>query len=113
MKLTLAIVCSLLLAGTPFVSAQAQTACVDVARAAHAACHCGMPCCGAPVSSNSQPAPAAPAPGSNQTQLLPLAPAALVWILPAAPASEISTAIPSLLKANRTPLFARNCAFLI
>jgi hypothetical protein len=110
-KATLAIVCSLLLAGTPFVLAQAPAACV--VRAAHVTCPCGMPCCGAPASPESQPAPATPAPASNQTQLLTLAPAALVFILPAAPASEISTGFPSPLTANRTPLFTRNCAFLI
>jgi hypothetical protein len=111
MKLTLAIVCSLLLAGTPFVLAQVPAACV--ARAAHTTCHCGGACCGTPASSKSQPAPAAPAPASNQTQLLTLTPAVLVWLLPAAPASEIASDFSALLTANRTPLYTRNCAFLI
>ena len=112
MKTTLAIVCSLLLVWTPIVLAQAPAACVT--RAAHPVCHCDMPCCcGAPASPKPQQVPTAPAPPSNQTQLLTLAPAALVWILPAAPMSELSTGFSSPLMANRTPLYTRNCAFLI
>jgi hypothetical protein len=111
MKLTLALLCSLLLAGTLFLPAPAPAACVG--RTAHVACPCGMPCCRAPAAPKPPAMPAAPAPASNQTQLLTVGPAALVWILPTAPRVEISTAFPSPLMANRTPLFARNCTFLI
>jgi hypothetical protein len=118
MKLVLAIICSLLLAGTPFVLAQAPVA--SVGHVAHTVCpcgmgcHCDMPCCcGRPASPKPQQVPTVPAPPSNQTQLLTLAPAALAWMLPAAPVSEIPAAFSSPLTANRIPLFTRNCAFLI
>jgi hypothetical protein len=110
-KTTLAIVCSLLLAWTPIVPAQAPAA--GVARVAHACCHCGKACCAAPSSPDSQPVPAAPVPASYQSQLLTLAPAALAWILPDAPAPDFSTSVSSLLTANAAPLYARNCARLI
>jgi len=110
-KTMLAIVCSLLLAGTPVVSASAPAA--GVVRVAHACCHCGKACCAVPSSPQSQPVPAAPVPASSQNQLLTLAPAALAWILPDTFAREFSTSISSLLTANAAPLYARNCARLI
>jgi hypothetical protein len=110
-KTTWAIVCSLLLAGTPIVSAQAPA--TGVVRGAHACCHCHKACCTAPTSPEPQPVPAAPFPASNQNQLLTLAPAALAWILPNAPASEFSTSPFSPLTATGLPLYARDCAFLI
>jgi len=110
-KTTLVIVCSLLLAWTPFVLAQAPAA--GVARVAHACCHCGKACCAAPSSPVSQPLPAAPVPASSQNQLLTLAPAALAWTLPAAPAPGFSASVSSRLTANAAPLYARNCARLI
>jgi hypothetical protein len=110
-KMTLAIFCSLLLAWTPIVLAQAPAA--GVVRSAGACCHCHKPCCATPTSPQSQPFPAAPVPASSQNQLLTLAPAAVVWILPAAPASEFSASVASPWSANRTPLYARSCAFLI
>jgi hypothetical protein len=109
MKLTLAIVCSLLLAGTPLVLAQAPAACV--VRSAHTACHCGKACCAKPAAPAS--APSSTIPAAPQNQILAPAPAAVVWLLPAAPASEIASDFSAPLTANRTPLFARNCAFLI
>jgi len=110
-KTTLAIVCSLLLAWTPIVSAQAPAA--GVVRVAHACCHCGKACCAAPSSPESQPVPAAPVPVSNQSQLLTLAPTALAWTLPDAPAPDFSASVSSLLTANAAPLYARDCARLI
>jgi len=110
-KTTLAIVCSLLLAGTPIVSAQAPA--VGVVRGAHACCHCHKACCAAPASPQSLPVPAAPVPGSSQSQFLTLAPGALAWTLPAAPAVEFSVSTSSLLTANAAPLYARDCARLI
>jgi len=109
-KTMLAIVCSLLLAGTP-VLVQASAACVG--RVAHA-CHCGRACCAAPVSPESQPVPATPVLPLPQNQLLTLAPAALIWTLPETPAPEFSvSAVSSPLTVNHTPLYAQQCAFLI
>jgi hypothetical protein len=82
-------------------------------RVAHACCHCGKACCAAPDLPQSQPLPAAPLPASNQGQLLTLAPATLTWILPDSTAFDSSTSASLLWTANRTPLYARNCAFLI
>jgi len=110
-KTTLAIVCSLLLAWTPIVPAPAPA--VDVTRVAHACCHCNKACCAAPSLPESQPVPATPVPASTQSQLLTLAPAALAWTLPDAPAPDFSTSVSSLLTANAAPLYARDCARLI
>jgi len=110
-KTTLAIVCSLLLAWTPIVPAQAPAA--GVGRGAHACCHCGKACCAAPSSPDSQPVPAAPVPASYQSQLSTFAPAALAWSLPDTPAPDFSASVSSLLTASRTPLYTRNCARLI
>jgi hypothetical protein len=110
-KTTLAIVCSLLLAGTPFVPAQASAA--GGVRVAHACCHCGKACCAVPSSPVSQPVPAAPVSASAQNQLLTFAPAALAWILPDAQTPGFSTSVALLLTANAAPLYARNCARLI
>jgi len=107
----LAIVCSLLLAWTPFVPAQAPAA--GVVRVAHACCHCGKACCAAPASPQSQPVPATPVPAPSQSQLLTLAPAVLAWTLPDAPAFGFSASVSSLLTANAAPLYARDCARLI
>jgi hypothetical protein len=106
----LAIVCSLLLTGTP-VLAQAPAA--GIGRVAHACCHCGKACCAVPASPESQPVPAAPAPSPSQNQLLILSPAVLLWIQPATRASEFSASIYPPLMTHRTPLYTRNCAFLI
>ncbi|MGD0251433.1 MAG: hypothetical protein ABSC01_01910 [Verrucomicrobiota bacterium] len=111
MKTTLAIVCSLLLAWTPIVPAQAPAA--GVGRVAHVSCHCSKACCAAPSSPQSQTVPAAPVPAPSQSQLLTLAPAALAWTLPDTPASGFSTSVSSLLTANAAPLYARDCARLI
>jgi len=110
-KTTLAIVCSLLLAGTPIVSTQAPAA--GVVRGAHACCHCRKACCAAPALPVSQPVPAAPVPAPSQGQLLTLAPAALAWTSPAAPAAEFSVSASLLPTANAAPLYARDCARLI
>jgi hypothetical protein len=110
-KTTLAIVCSLLLAWTPILRAQAPAA--RVGRVVHACCHCGKACCAAPASPESQPVPAAPVPSSSQNQLLTFAPTALAWVLPTAAVLEFSPVISSPLTVKRLPLYARNCAFLI
>jgi len=110
-KLTLVIVCSLLLAGTPLFPARAPAACVK--RAAHAPCHCGGACCTAPASPESQPVPAVPVPTSSQNQLLTLAPAALVWTLPDVQAPLFLASSFSPLTATGAPLYARDCARLI
>jgi hypothetical protein len=112
MKTALAIVCSFLLAGTPLLLAQSPSSCASQARAC---CKHGvtMPCCAAKSSPDSQPAPAAPASAGGQIQLSLLAPAVLIWTLPATPANSIvpTSATPSL--AASAPLYALDCARLI
>jgi hypothetical protein len=112
MKLALAIICSFVLAGTPFLPAQTPSVCAGQVRAC---CQHGvtMPCCAAKPSPDSQPAQTVPAPTSSQSQLSLLAPAVLIWTLPVTPAnSVVSTSTPPPLAAG-APLYARDCALLI
>jgi hypothetical protein len=112
MKTTWAIICSLVLAGTPFLSAQTPESCVKQVRAC---CQRGveMPCCKANSSPDSQSKPALPSPTGNQNQLPLLASSALIWTLPANPADSISShSTPSVMTAG-APLYARDCARLI
>ncbi len=114
MKLALAIICSFLLAGTPLVVAQpsAKSACAGQIRSC---CKGGvaMPCCQSKPSSDSQPAPAAPAPASNPSLLALLAPTVLIWTLPENPAHSISPLSAQFSATVDVPLFARNCVRLI
>jgi hypothetical protein len=111
MKTALAIVCSFLLAGTPLLLAQAPAGIAQT----HACCQhaCTMSCCVAKSSPDSQPAPAVPAASGTQSQLSLLAPAVLIWTLPATPANSIASTftLPSL--AAGAPLYALDCAWLI
>ena len=112
MKTALAIVCSFVLAGTPFLLAQMPLSCVKQVRAC---CRHGgeMPCCKAKTSLDSQSKPAVPSPTSNQSQLSLLASSVLVWTLPASPSATISSeSTPSPMTAS-APLYARDCARLI
>ena len=112
MKTTWAIICSLVLAGTPFLLAQTPSACVKQVRAC---CQHGgeMPCCKAKSTPDSQSKPAIPSQTGNQNQLSLLASSALIWTLPANPADSISSqSTPSSMKAG-APLYARDCARLI
>jgi hypothetical protein len=112
MKTALAFVCSLMLAWTNLVLAQAPDAGVA---SATASCHCGKKtgCCAAKHSvPESSPVSTAPS-VSFQNQFSPLAPARIAWMLPSVPAREGSClASPSFTMAG-TALFARNCAWLI
>ena len=111
-KTTWAILCSLVLAGTPFLLAQTPTSCVKQVRAC---CRPGaeMPCCKANSSPDSQSKPAVPAPTGNPNQLSLLVSSALIWTLPANLADSISShSTPSAMAAG-APLFARDCARLI
>ena len=112
MKTTWAIICSLVLAGTPFLLAQTPSACVKQVRAC---CQHGgeMPCCKAKPTPDSQSKPAVPSQTINQNQLSLLAFSALTWTLPANPADSISShSTPSSLSAS-APLYALDCARLI
>jgi hypothetical protein len=112
MKTALAIVCSLVLAWTNIVLAQAPEA--SGTSAARPCCHCGRKasCCAANHSMpESQPVSAAPA-SFSQNQFSPLAPAAFVWALPDNAGSELSSSFLSPLTTH-TALFARDCARLI
>jgi hypothetical protein len=112
MKTTLAVVCSLLLMGTPFLLAQTPSSCV---KQVSACCQHGgeMPCCQANSSPDSQPAPAAPAPIGGQSQLSLLAPAVLIWTLPTNLSDTISSHSTPSSMATSAPLYALDCARLI
>jgi hypothetical protein len=112
MKTTLAIVCSLVLAGTPFLLAQTPSSCAKQVRAC---CQHGgeMPCCKAKSSPDSQSKPVVPSQTGNQSQLSLLASSILIWTLPTNPSDTISAhSTPSSMTAS-TPIYARNCARLI
>jgi hypothetical protein len=110
-----AIVCCLVLAGTPFLLA--QTPLPACAKQTVPACcrHSVMPCCAAQPASGSQSAPTAPVPSSKvqSSQLSLLAAAFAVWTLPENEAGSSSSASASPLMAAGVPLFARDCARLI
>jgi hypothetical protein len=112
MKTALAIVCSLMLAWTNLVLAQAPA--VSVASAA-ASCHCGKKssCCAAKRSlPESPPVSAAPVP-SFQSQISFIAPAAVAWLLADSPMREVPTSVIPSFPTAGTALLARNCAWLI
>jgi len=109
-KTILAIVCSLLLAGTPVLM---PAPAAGVVRVAHAGCHCGKACCVASPSPESRPVPATPVSLSAPNQFLTLAPAGLSWALPDLSAPESFIPVSPQFTANAAPLYARHCAFLI
>jgi hypothetical protein len=112
MKTALVIVCSLLLAWTNIVPAQAPGTSVA---SATPSCHCGRKtgCCAAKQSLPvSLPVSAAPA-SSLQNQFSLLAPVIVAWTLPAIASGEVSSPLTSSLTTTGAPLFARNCAWLI
>ena len=111
-KTTWAIICSLVLAGIPFLLAQTPSVCVKQVRAC---CQHGMemPCCKVNSSPNSQSKPAVPAQTGNQSQLSLLASSALIWSLPVNPADTISSHYTPSSAAASAPLYALDCARLI
>jgi hypothetical protein len=111
-KTTLAIVCSLLLMGTPFLMAQTPSSCVKQVRAC---CQHGvtMPCCETKSSPDSQSKPVVPSQTGNQGQLSLLASGALIWTLPAYPADSISSHSTLSSMAASAPLYDLDCARLI
>ncbi|HEY5043247.1 MAG TPA: hypothetical protein VIK53_14740 [Verrucomicrobiae bacterium] len=115
MKLALAIICSLMLAGVPFLSAQTASAACRAKAPVPVCCQHGgkMPCCAANPVPNSQPSPAVPAPAAGQNQLSFLAANVVAWVLPEAASSQVSFVVPVSLMTKASPLFARNCAWLI
>jgi hypothetical protein len=112
MKTTWAIICSLVLAGTPFLLAQTPSACVKQVRVC---CQHGMemPCCKVNSSPNSQSKPAVPAQTGNQNQLSLLASSALIWTLPPNPKDSISSHSTPSVMTSGAPLYSRDCARLI
>jgi hypothetical protein len=113
MKTALAIVCSLMLAWTNIVLAQAPEA--GMASTAPSCCHCGKKtgCCAANRSlPESQPVSAAPASTFQNQFSLPLF-ATVAWTLPGAVAHELSESLFPPLTMTGTALLARNCAWLI
>jgi len=113
MKAAWAIICSLVLAGTPFLPAQTLApACAK--QPVRACCQHGveMPCCAAKPASGSQPAPVIPAQSVSQNQIALPAPGVVAWTLPESPANLFSSAAVPLTAAS-PPLYARNCALLL
>jgi len=112
MKTALAIVCSFLLAGAPFLLAQAAPPC---AKQNQARCHCGgkMSCCAAKSLPDSRPLPSVPAPSSSQNQFSLLVPSTLAWTLQNNETHPFSFAAISSSLATGAPLYARDCARLI
>jgi hypothetical protein len=112
MKTALAIVCGFLLAGAPFLLAQAAPSCV---KQNQAICHCGgkMSCCAAKSLPDSRPMPAVPVPSSSQNQFSLLAPHALAWALLNNETHPISFTVVSPSLVTGAPLYARDCARLI
>jgi len=115
MKLAAAIICSLMLAGIPFLSAQTPSTACRAKSPVPACCQHGvkMPCCAANPVPDSQPSPAVPAPTASQNQLSFLAVNVVAWVLPDAAVSQFSSASPISFVTKANPLFARNCAWLI
>jgi hypothetical protein len=111
-KTTLAMVCSLLLMGTPFLMAQTPSSCANQVRAC---CQHGvaMPCCETKSAPDSQSKPVVPSPTGSQSQLSLLAFSALIWTLPANPADSVSSHSTLSLMAASAPLYALDCARLI
>ncbi|HZI33361.1 MAG TPA: hypothetical protein VFF11_13555 [Candidatus Binatia bacterium] len=113
MKLALTILCSLLLALTPAMSAQFSP--VTMTPKAHAVCGCGgkMPCCAARSTSHSNPAPLTATSVSSQN-LISVPVASVIGWLP--PASEIflpSFRVATASMADGLPLYKWDCALLI
>jgi hypothetical protein len=114
MKLALAIICSFVLAGTPFLFAQSPAPnCSN--QPVPACCQHGvkMACCSAKPPSDSQPMPAIPAQNAGQTQLsLPPINVA-VWVAPANEVDAVFASIEHPPTATKASLYMRNCAWLI
>jgi hypothetical protein len=111
-KLTLVIVCSLVLGWVQI--APARTPASNVQRGADACCHCGRAsCCATPNLPRSQQPAATPVSSASQRQILSLAAALVAWAPPSAPAPELSSSAFSPFPAAGTPLYARNCARLL
>lgn len=115
MRLVPAILCSMLLMGTSFLSAQVPVACP--APNARACCQDGakMSCCQTRPDSkpDSQPSPAVPIHNNPQSApILALVPA-LVFAAPAAGASRPDSAFSPLSLTASPGLYARNCALLL
>jgi hypothetical protein len=112
MKTALAIVCSCLLTGAPFLLAQAAPSCV---KQNHACCHCGgkMNCCAGKTLPDSRPVPAVPAQSGDQNQFSLLAPHALAWALLNNETHPISFTVIFSSSVTGAPLYARDCARLI
>jgi len=115
MKLACAIIWSLLLAGTPILLAQTPLPeCVKQPIPACCQHGCKMPCCSAKPASNSQPVPAMPAQTGNQGQIsLFAANSVATWVLPDAATSQPPSDSPTTFVTEGSPLYARNCAWLI
>jgi hypothetical protein len=112
MKTALAFVCSLMLAWTNLVLAQAPDAGVV---SATASCHCGKKtgCCAAKNSRSELPPVSAAPTSSFQNQVSLIAPASVSWSLPESPVREFPASVSLTSSKDSAPLFERNCAWLI
>jgi hypothetical protein len=110
-KTALSIICSL-----AFVWAQIA-ACAQTPQAAAAKpdCGCGgrMACCAVHHAPVSPPLAASPAPAGNQNQLSVPPQNIAAWVLPDAAISQFPSASPISFVTEASPLYSRNCAWLI
>jgi len=106
-KAVLAILFSVILIGTPFLSAAAAPCAKPMPRAC---CHGGvkMDCCD--TKSDSQPSPIVPAQNPSLNLALFIT-TTVLWAAPEAPMTMISSA--PALRSGDAPLYTRHCALLL
>ena len=113
-KMTRAILFSLLLVWVQMVSAVQPFSPRTLDDACNCCANCKTRCCVSESSlPTSAPAPVAPVRSAAQNQLLIVPTTAALWVLPEADASRISPSGSSPLIVAGTPLYERNCALLI
>jgi hypothetical protein len=112
-KAMLVIVCSLALAWTGVVPARVRATGVECV--AHAACHFGGKgsCCAAPRAPEPQSPPAAPGAPGFPAHPLVAPPGLATWTLPDPRWSVVLPDFTPGILTPGTPLYARNCAFLL
>jgi hypothetical protein len=110
-KVALSIICSLAFAWAQ-VAVCAQMPQLPTAKAD---CGCGgkMACCAAHSAPVSQPLAANPVPAGNQNQLSVPPQNITAWVLPDAAISQFPSALPASFVTKASPLYSRNCAWLI
>jgi hypothetical protein len=116
MKLALAILSSVMLMGTPFLSAQTLLPAGCAKQPVSVSCHCHhgckMACCQTKSSPASPSAPVVPQ-TTGQNQLSLLAAGIVAWVLPDAAVPPVISSASISFATKDSPLYARNCVRLI